>query len=172
MQKLLSFFVMLAMGIMPLSISAQVTPSVTLMVNGESGPISSHPNSTLTLSWTSSDTTSCMAGGFRNWEGGKPTSGSQSVNPSDDNAITLQATGRPAGGIEYGITCTNDQTGLSASDFVFVRFETGSNIPSNTQDSSLSTEAKRQQQILELQQLLATLIQQLIQLLEQQSQGR
>jgi hypothetical protein len=65
-------------------------PSVSLSAN----PTSISPGSSSTLTWSSSNATSCVASG--GWSGSKSTSGSQSVTPSGTTTYTLTCSG--AGG--------------------------------------------------------------------------
>ncbi len=53
------------------------TPTVDIKANGSDGPITISHNTSATLTWTSSNTTSCYASG--DWSGSKPTSGSEST---------------------------------------------------------------------------------------------
>lgn len=79
------------------------TPTVNLLVNGSNGPITIPYNTSASLSWTSTNATSCTASG--DWSGTKSTSGSLSTGNLTSSKI-------------YTITCTG--TGGSASDSVTV----------------------------------------------------
>ena len=63
-------------------------PQITLTFTPSSIPV----GGTSTMTWTSSNTTSCVASG--SWSGAEPTSGSQTIGPF------------PAGLYLYGLTCT------------------------------------------------------------------
>jgi len=78
-------------------------PTVDIKANGSNGPITIAYNTAATLSWTSTNATSCNA--FNAWGGTKGTSGSES-------------TGNLTGTRTYTITCTG--AGGSASDSVTV----------------------------------------------------
>ncbi len=93
--------------------SAQVpAPAVDLKVNSSDGPVSIPSNSAATLSWTSSNATSCTAS--NGWSGSKATSGSESTN----NITTAKT---------YTLTCTNASG--SASDSVTVNMNTAAGNP-------------------------------------------
>ena len=63
-------------------------PTVSLLAN----PTTVNSGDSSTLTWTSSDATSCNAGGA--WSGGKPTSGSQSTGSlTQTSTFTLTCTG-------------------------------------------------------------------------------
>jgi uncharacterized repeat protein (TIGR01451 family) len=81
--------------------SQTVAPTVDLKINGSDGTISVAYNTAATLSWTSTNATSCYAIG--NWSGSKSLSGSES-------------TGNLTSSTTYTITCTGN--GGSASDTV------------------------------------------------------
>lgn len=78
-------------------------PTVDIKANNSNGPITIAYNTAATLSWTSSNATSCTAS--NGWSGSKGTSGSTS-------------TGRLTSSRTYTLTCTG--TGGSASDTVVV----------------------------------------------------
>lgn len=80
-----------------------VTTSVDLKVNGSNGPITIANNKTVSLTWTSSNATSCVASNA--WTGSKTTSGSFTTP-----ALTADKT--------FTITCTG--SGGSKSDSVSV----------------------------------------------------
>ena len=78
-------------------------PTVNIKANGSNGPIEIAYNTAATLSWTSTNATSCTASG--GWSGSKPKSGSAS-------------TGRLTSSKTFTLTCTG--LGGSASDSVRV----------------------------------------------------
>lgn len=53
------------------------SPSITLRVNGNDGPITVAPNTSITLTWNSTNATSCNASG--DWSGTKSLSGSENL---------------------------------------------------------------------------------------------
>jgi len=74
------------------SITGTTTPTPTLTLTANPASITSGQSSTLT--WSSTNATSCTASG--GWSGSKSTSGSQSVSPTSNATYTLACTG--AGG--------------------------------------------------------------------------
>src|SRR3989344_820954 len=78
-------------------------PSVDIKANGSDGPITIDFNSAATLSWSSSDTTSCSASG--GWSGSKGLSGSQS-------------TGALTSSVSFSILCSGE--GGDSEDIVTV----------------------------------------------------
>ncbi|MDP2926816.1 MAG: hypothetical protein Q8N65_01620 [bacterium] len=78
-------------------------PTVDLKANGSDGPVTIAYNTAATLSWTSSNTTSCAASG--DWSGSKAVSGSESTG-----SLTNSKT--------YTITCSG--SGGTAADSVTV----------------------------------------------------
>ncbi|OGF64558.1 hypothetical protein A2661_01145 [Candidatus Giovannonibacteria bacterium RIFCSPHIGHO2_01_FULL_45_24] len=82
-------------------------PSVDLKGNGSDGPITIPYNTSLALSWTSSNATSCNGEGHSSWSGAKAISGSQTIAP-----LTNGGTNR------FSLTCTG--SGGSRSDGVTV----------------------------------------------------
>ena len=76
---------------------SQPQPTVDIKANGSDGPITAALNSSVTLSWSSTNATSCTASG--SWSGSKATSGSESTSPlSNPNAYTYTLTCNGAGG--------------------------------------------------------------------------
>ena len=65
-------------------------PTVNIQANGEEGPVTVNDTDVVTLSWTSTNSTSCTATG--NWTGSKATSGSEIVSPSVASTFTLECT--------------------------------------------------------------------------------
>ena len=78
------------------NVSAPTTPpTVDIKANGSDGPITIDYNTAATLSWTSTNATSCSAS--NGWSGGKATSGSESTgNLTSSKTYTIICTG--AGG--------------------------------------------------------------------------
>jgi len=104
-----------------------LAPSVDLKVNGSNGPITTPSADTpVTLSWTSAlsggNYTCSAKQGFSNWGGNLEANGYRTVIPSVVTSEIVLATGSPASGIEYSITCTNSNSGAENSDFVHVSF--------------------------------------------------
>jgi hypothetical protein len=85
------------------STSCYTTPTVDIEANGSDGPITIAYNTSATLTWTSTNATTCYA--YNGWSGSKSTSGSESTGN-----LTYSRT--------HTITCTG--TGGSASDSVTV----------------------------------------------------
>jgi hypothetical protein len=86
------------------SVSVTVQPAALPTVTLTANPTSVAMNGSTTLTWTSSDATSCTAGG--NWSGSKPLSGSESVGPlTQDSTFTLTCTG-PGGSTNAPVTVT------------------------------------------------------------------
>ncbi len=70
-----------------------VLPTVDIKVNNSDGPVSVAYNSTATLSWTSTNATSCNA--YGNWSGTKSTSGSESTGVlTYSNNYTISCAGQ------------------------------------------------------------------------------
>ena len=84
-------------------------PTVDLKANNSNGPITIPYNTAATLSWTSTNATSCSASG--NWSGAKALSGSQSTGNLTSNKT-------------YTITCTG--SGGTATDSVIVNVQAAS----------------------------------------------
>ncbi|MBI4359253.1 MAG: hypothetical protein HY577_01595 [Candidatus Nealsonbacteria bacterium] len=93
-------------GTIAILVQAQLPPTVDIKANGSDGPVTIGYNTAATLSWTSTNATSCSASG--NWSGAKSTSGSES-----SGNLTNSAT--------YTITCTG--AGGTASDSVTVNVQ-------------------------------------------------
>ncbi|MEX0621393.1 MAG: PA14 domain-containing protein [Candidatus Woykebacteria bacterium] len=67
-------------------------PTVDIKANGSNGPITVQSGSDVTLSWISTDATSCTAAD--DWSGSKATSGSQTIsNVTSNKKFTLSCTG-------------------------------------------------------------------------------
>lgn len=93
-------------SVSPLSVSFELItppPTVDIKANNSDGPITIDYNTSATLSWTSTNATSCSASG--NWSGSKATSGSENTG----NLISSKT---------YTITCTG--LGGTASDSVTI----------------------------------------------------
>lgn len=88
-------------GTLAILVQSQAAPTVDLKINGSDGTITVAYNTAATLSWTSTNATSCTASG--DWSGTKAISGSESTG----NLINSKS---------YSITCTGP--GGSASDSV------------------------------------------------------
>ena len=71
-------------------------PTVDIKANGSDGPITIPYNSSATLSWTSTNATSCQASGA--WSGTKPLSGSESTGNLTTGTYTYTLTCQGAGG--------------------------------------------------------------------------
>lgn len=80
--------------------------TVDIKANGSDGPITISSNSSVSLTWTSSNANSCVASG--NWSGSKSLSGSESIG----NLLSSKT---------YTITCSG--SGGSASDSVTINIE-------------------------------------------------
>lgn len=83
-----------------------VAPTVDLKANGQDGSLTVMASSTITLSWTSANATSCTASNA--WSGTKATSGSETVVASSTEGVSAT----------YTLTCT--AAGGSASDSVTI----------------------------------------------------
>lgn len=79
-------------------------PEPTLDFTAE--PDSIEEGESSTLSWSTTDATSCTASG--GWSGGKSTSGTQSVTPSEDTTYTLTCSG-DGGSVSESVTVTVDE---------------------------------------------------------------
>jgi hypothetical protein len=99
-------------------------PTVDIKANDSDGPITIPSGTSATLSWTSTDATSCTASG--GWSGGKATSGSES-------------TGNLTASKTYTLTCNGP--GGSGSDSVTVNVSTDTQkptVPTNLQATAVS----------------------------------
>ena len=94
-----------------ITVSYQAPPTVDIKANNSDGPITIDYNTSATLSWTSTNATSCSASG--NWSGSKDTSGSENTG----NLISSKT---------YTITCTGP--GGSATDSVTVNVSSQSTL--------------------------------------------
>jgi trimeric autotransporter adhesin len=82
------------------SVAAPALPTVSLNAN----PTTVNMNGSSTLSWSTSNATSCMAGGA--WSGAKPVNGSQNVGPlTQTSTFNLSCTG-PGGTTSRPVTVT------------------------------------------------------------------
>ncbi|MDP2930518.1 MAG: hypothetical protein Q8N56_02850, partial [bacterium] len=89
------------------TLSAILPPTVDIKANGSDGPVSIAYNQAATLTWASTNATSCVASG--DWSGAKSVSGSESTGNLTSNK-------------SYTITCTG--TGGTANDSVTVNVQT------------------------------------------------
>lgn len=86
------------------TVTSAPLPTVDLDANGSDGPISIVYNGSATLSWTSTNATSCAASG--GWSGVKATSGSESTGSlTSDTTYTLTCDG-PGGSASDSVTVT------------------------------------------------------------------
>ena len=84
------------------TVSAQAMPTVDIKANGSDGPITIAYNTAATLSWTSSNATSCNALG--DWTGGKAVVGSELTgNLTSTKTYTISCTG-PGGTVSDNVT--------------------------------------------------------------------
>ena len=82
--------------------SCTLPPVVNIKVNNSEGPVSVLSGSAISVSWTSSNVTSCIASG--NWSGTKSTSGATSIPGITSNRIfTITCTGK-GGSISDSVT--------------------------------------------------------------------
>jgi len=70
-------------------------PTVDLRANGTAGSITVDSGANVTLSWTSTDTTSCVASG--DWAGSKPTNGSEPMGALTSNKTYVLGCSGPGG---------------------------------------------------------------------------
>ena len=101
------------------SASASVTVDVETTA-GESSlsltanPISVASNGSSTLSWTSENVSNCVASG--DWDGGKPTSGTETVGPlTSDSTFSLSCDAASGGSISDSVTVTIDTVVTTSS---------------------------------------------------------
>lgn len=80
------------------------TPKPTLTFTANPAEIDEGESST--LSWSTTNATSCTASG--GWSGGKNTSGSQSVSPDEDTTYTLNCSGA-GGSVSKSVTVSVDE---------------------------------------------------------------
>lgn len=116
-------------------------PTVDLKVNGTNGPVTVNDGGSATLSWTSTNATSCVATG--DWNGSKSTSGSQvisnltatftvtstSTRPTTDLDINITP-GKTSAPKTYTISCANGSNSSSDTVIVNVNYP-GSNVTPN-----------------------------------------
>src|SRR3989344_5425397 len=81
------------------TVSAVAAPTVNLSAN----PTSINTGQSSTLTWSTTNATSCSASG--GWSGGKSTSGSESVSPGSTTTYTLNCSG-PSGSASRDVTVT------------------------------------------------------------------
>lgn len=96
-------------------LSASPPPTVNIKAtdkNGTSsdGPVQIYINTTTTLSWTSTNATSCKATG--GWSGSKPTAGNENKKLTSPQTFTLTCTG-PGGSASDSVTVNVIATGGS-----------------------------------------------------------
>ncbi len=85
-------------------VSSVSTPTVDIKANGSDGPITIDYNTSATLTWTSTNATSCTASG--DWSGSKATYGSEGTgNLTGSKTYTITCTG--AGGTAYDSVTVN-----------------------------------------------------------------
>lgn len=85
------------------------TPTVDLIVNGGNGPVTVDVGSSPTITWTSTNATSCTASNA--WSGSKELNGSESVGPLSSS-----------GAFVYTLSCVG--AGVTVSDSVIVNVST------------------------------------------------
>ncbi len=84
------------------TVNNALAPTVDIKANGSGGPITISYNTSVTLSWSSTNTTSCTASG--GWSGSKGTSGSESTGSlTSSKTFTLTCTG-PGGSAVDSVT--------------------------------------------------------------------
>lgn len=109
-------------GTIAILVQAQPLPTVDLKVNGSDTTITIPYNTAATLSWTSTNATSCTAAG--DWSGAKSTSSSESTgNLTNNKSYTLSCTG-PGGGPVSDTVSVN----ISAQPTLYVVLETSPNV--------------------------------------------
>ncbi|MEK7650680.1 MAG: PKD domain-containing protein [Patescibacteria group bacterium] len=92
------------------AVTTPTAPTVNLLVNGGNGPLTVATGTSATLSWTSTNATSCAASG--SWSGSKPVNSSESTG-------TLNT----VGALTYTLTCTG--AGGSSFDSVTLNVTAG-----------------------------------------------
>ncbi len=111
------------------SVSVTVDPAALPTVTLTANPTTVNSGGSSVLTWTSSNATSCTAGGA--WSGAKGLSGSQSVGPlTQDSTFTLTCTG-PGGSTNVPVTVTV-QAANGTADLTWVA-------PSTNEDGSALT---------------------------------
>jgi hypothetical protein len=89
------------------------SPSVDIKANGLDGTITIPYNSSVNLTWTSNNVTSCYASG--DWFGNKPTSGSETISNLTSGPKTYTITCSGAGGtVSDSVTIYISQTSISS----------------------------------------------------------
>ncbi len=92
------------------------TPQTDIKINGDDGPVSAKPNTLITLSWISNNTTACTASG--NWSGSKALSGYESIVMSSGSMVfSLSCTGNQ-GTVSDSITVNAAAFGIGLADSV------------------------------------------------------
>ena len=97
------------------------TPIVDLLANGVQGPISIPSGTSATLTWTSTNATSCNASRIpvsSTWTGGKILNNPPLAGPPPNGEST--GTLVLPGPYTFTLTCTNGNNGASFSDFVTI----------------------------------------------------
>ncbi|HNR81350.1 MAG TPA: peptidoglycan-binding protein [Candidatus Pacearchaeota archaeon] len=94
------------------------TPQTDIKINGDDGPVSAKPNTLITLSWISNNTTACTASG--NWSGSKALSGYESIVMSSENMVfSISCTG-DSGTVSDSITVNAAAFGISLAESIEV----------------------------------------------------
>ena len=102
-------------------VPAVVPPTITMTAN----PTAITSGSGSTLTWLSTNATTCAASG--GWSGTEPTSGSTSVSPSSTTSYTLSCTG--AGGTAQATAAVTVSTGVEPSPAYWVYYNGQYNWP-------------------------------------------
>ncbi len=109
-------------GTLAILVQTQPLPTVDLKVNGSDTTITIPYNTAATLTWTSTNTTSCSASG--DWSGAKAISGSESTgNLTGNKTYIINCTG-PGGGPVSDTVSVN----ISAQPTLYVVLETSPNV--------------------------------------------
>lgn len=106
------------------TITGVILPSADLTVNLSASPATITVGQSSTLSWTSTNATSCTASG--GWSGTKATSGNQSVTPTSTTTYTLGCTG--------GGSSVSQQVTVTVGSDGSMRYLVGVNYHATTQD--------------------------------------
>ena len=85
------------------SMVVTISSASTLTINLSANPTSINTGQSSTLTWSTTNATSCSASG--GWSGGKSTSGSESVSPGSTTTYTLNCSG-PSGSASRDVTVT------------------------------------------------------------------
>jgi hypothetical protein len=106
-------FAVLVLVIPVIILACVAPPTVDIKANSSDGPITIAYNTSATLSWTSSNATSCYASG--GWSGSKSISGSESTgNLTSSKTYTITCTGS-GGSVSDSVTVNVEASTLSAS---------------------------------------------------------